>query len=252
MPATGFPTRLIEHVMLAAVASGFAMPLAASAQVSAPATASASDPAVAQVEKAARAWLAQYVAEHALSEPRASATVTAPRRPAPACDAPYDIVATDTRVLTRMRFSVRCPSESRATVYTVKAHIDAPVLVATAALAPNQPLSEANFTRDVRDVALTPDALTDPAQAVGRTLRRAVRAGQVIQMRLLKGVEVIRRGQTVQIVADGSGVQVSVPGTAMQSGAIDDVIRVKNASSGKIVTARVTSAGTVEPIGASK
>nr|WP_249309103.1 flagellar basal body P-ring formation chaperone FlgA [Ralstonia insidiosa] len=232
----------------AAMAGGLLMtPLMAMAQ-----PALTGDPAAAQVEEAAQAWLARYVADHALNDAQASATVSTPRRPASTCGEPYDIAVTDTKVLTRMRFSVRCPGESRATVYVVRARIELPVLVAATALAPNQSLSETDFTHDVRDFAHTPDALTDAAAAIGRTPRRAVKAGQVIQARLLKGVEAIRRGQAVQIVANTGPVEVTVPGTAMQNGAIDDVIRVKNTSTGKTISARVTSASTVEPVGAKK
>lgn len=241
-------TRISKRFALAAAASVLMAPWAAQAQ----APTAGTDPAAAQVKQAAQDWLTRYVADHALADAQASATVSAPRRPAPVCGEPYDIAVADTKVLTRMRFSVRCPGESRATVYMVRARIDAPVLVAAAALAPNQPLTEADFTHDVRDFALTPDALLDPAAAVGRTPRRAVKAGQVIQARLLKGVEAIRRGQAVQIIASTGPVEVSVPGTAMQNGAVDDVIRVKNASTGKTITARVKGAGVVEPIGAKK
>lgn len=248
MSATGFPRRLIRHMALALAASGLAIPFTAFGQ----APASGADPATAQVETSAQAWLTRYVADRALADAQASVTVTPPRRPAPTCGEPYDIAITDTKVLTRMRFSVRCPGESRATVYVVRAHIDAPLLVAAAALAPNQPLTQTDFTHDVRDLALTPDALIDPAAAIGRTPRRAIKAGQVIQTRLLKGVEAIRRGQSVQIVANTGPVQVTVPATAMQNGAIDDVIRVKNVSTGKVITARITGAGTVEPVGTKK
>ena len=248
MSTCGFPKRLLKHLAPATAAGLLMVSFAAMAQ--APAT--AGDPAAAQVEEAAQAWLTRYVADHMLNEAQASATVSPPRRPAPACGEPYDIAVTDTKVLTRMRFSVRCPGESRATVYVVRARIELPVLVAAAALTPNQSLSETDFTHDVRDFAQTPDALTEAAAAIGRTPRRAVKAGQVIQARLLKGVEAIRRGQAVQIVANTGPVEVTVPGTAMQNGAIDDVIRVKNTSTGKVITARVTSAGTVEPIGTKK
>lgn len=248
MPATGSSKRWTKHFVLAAVANGLAMPLLASAQT----PASGGDPAAAEVGAAAEAWLEQYVAKHAVPEAQTSATVTPPRRPAPVCGEPYAIAATDIKVLTRMRFSVRCPGESRTTVYLVRARIDAPVVVAAAALAPNQPLTEADFTHDVRDLASTPDALLDAADAIGRTPRRAIKAGQVVQTRLLKGVEAIRRGQAVQIVANTGPVQVTVPATAMQNGAIDDVIRVKNANNGKIINARVTGPGTVEPLGTKK
>ncbi len=246
MSATGFAKRWSRQLVLAAVVNALAMPLVASAQTS------GSDPAAAQVEAAAQAWLTQYVAEHAVPEAQTSATVTPPRRPAPLCGEPYGIAATDTKVLTRMRFSVRCPGEARTTVYIVRARINAPVLVAAAALAPNQALTEADFTHDVRDFASTPDALFDATPAIGRTPRRAIKAGQVIQARLLKGVEAIRRGQAVQIIANTGPVQVTVPATAMQNGAIDDVIRVKNANNGKVINARVTGPGTVEPVGTKK
>ncbi|MPV70250.1 flagellar basal body P-ring formation chaperone FlgA [Burkholderia sp. BE17] len=252
MLPTDFSKQLIAHLALTVVAAGLAMPMAALAQAPVPTAARGGDPAAQQVKEAAQAWLARYVADHALTAPRTSVAVTPPRRIAPACDEPYDIVATDTKALTRMRFSVRCRGESRATVYLVKARIDTPMLVAATALAPGQTLGEADFRRDVRDFALTPDALTDPATAVGRMLRRAVKAGQVIHARMLKGVEAIRRGQAVQIEANTGPVHVSVPGTAMQNGAIDDVIRVKNASTGKVITARVTGTGTVEPVGTKK
>ena len=252
MPPTHSRTQPVAHVVLAAVIAGLAMPLAAIAQAPAPATADRGDPAVPQVEKAALMWLARYVADHALAQPHASVTVSPPRRAAPTCSEPYEIAATDTKALTRMRFSVRCKGEPRATTYLVKAHIDTPVLVAATALRSGHTLNDADFKQDVRDFALTPDALTDPALAVGRMLRRTVKAGQVIQARVLNGAETIRRGQAVQIEANSGAIRVSVPGTAMQNGAVDEVIRVKNASTGKVIFARVTGADTVEPVGVTK
>lgn len=240
----------IKHVVLAAVIAGLAMPLVAFAQAPTPAT--ARDPAVPQVEKAAITWLARYVADHALTKPHASVVVSPPRRPATACGEPYEIVPTDTKTLTRMRFSVRCKGEPRATTYMVTARIDTPVLVAATALPSGHTLDEADLKQEVRDFALTSDGLTDPALAVGRMLRRTVKADQVIQARLLKGAEAIRRGQVVQIEANTGPIRVSAPGTALQNGALDDVIRVKNATTGKVIFARVTGADTVEPVGIKK
>lgn len=250
MPQTHSRKQPIKHVVLAAVIAGLAMPLAAFAQAPIPAT--ARDPAVPQVEKAAITWLARYVADHALTKPHASVVVSPPRRPATACGEPYEIVPADTKTLTRMRFSVRCKGEPRATTYMVKARIDTPVLVAATALASGHTLDEADLKQEVRDFALTSDGLTDPALAVGRVLRRTVKAGQVIQARLLKGAEAIRRGQAVQIEANTGPIRVSAPGTALQNGAFDDVIRVKNATTGKVIFARVTGADTVEPVGIKK
>ena len=134
----------------------------------------------------------------------------------------------------------------------VRARIDAPATIAAVAIPANKPLTPGDMQLDYRDVAQTPDVLLDPDSAVGHTLRRALKAGQIIQPRMLKGAQVIRRGQAVQILANAGPVEVSAAGTAMQDGAVDDVIRVKNVNTGKIITGRVTGAGTVEPLGGAK
>lgn len=224
---------------LAGAASAQALPLAG-------------DPAAAQVEQAAQEWIGRYVEEHRLTDADTSVTVVPPRRAAPTCGEAYNVSPADTKVLTRMRFSVRCPGTSRASVYVVRAHIKTPVVVTASALLANQPLTADDVALEVRDLALTPDALLDPAAVVGRAPRRALKAGQVVQARILKGVVVVRRGQAVQIVANAGPIEVTSAGTAMQDGAIDDVIRVKNVSTSKVITARITGAGIVEPVGTAK
>lgn len=246
MSATGF-TRPGVLLMAAALLVALVPALSQAQQPRA-----VSDPAVPQVEAAAQAWLDRYIADHAFTDATGSVAVQPARRAAPACDAPYDIAAVETKSLTRLRFSARCPGQTRATAYVVRTRLEVPVLIAASALPANQPISEADVAREVRDIAPMPDALTDAAALANRRTRRALKAGQVLQARLLKGAEAVRRGQAVQIVANTGPVEVTAAGTAMQDGAIDDVIHVKNTATGKTITARVTGTGTVEPVGSVK
>ncbi|WJF90788.1 flagellar basal body P-ring formation chaperone FlgA [Paraburkholderia bonniea] len=236
--------KLIARVLLPAVTALLAGP--GQAQEPVPAALPGVE---AQVQQAALGWLKQDIQRRNLTLLRASATVLPNRRPAPACAGPYDITPAETHALTRLRFAVRCPGTGRASVYQVRAAAYAKVLVSARAIQNGEALTPQDVTLAERDLAATPDALTDPADLAQRSSRRTLQPGQVIQKRFLKGTEAVRRGQSVQIVARTGEVEVRAIGTALQGGAQDDVIRVRNASTGKIIHARVSAAGVVEPVG---
>ncbi|WP_153099491.1 flagellar basal body P-ring formation chaperone FlgA [Paraburkholderia hayleyella] len=226
--------------------AGIALLLATHTQAQAP---SSQPETEAQVQQAALSWLKQEMQRRKTDLLRATATVLPNRRPAPACAEPYAITPAETRALNRLRFAVRCPGTGRATVYQVRPEVYVKLLVSTHAIAHGQALSARDVTLAERDLALTPDALTNPDDIAHRSSRRSLQPGQVIQKRFLKSTEAVRRGQAVQIVARIGPVEVRAVGTALQGGAQDDVIRVRNASTGKVIHARVTSAGVVEPLG---
>ncbi|MGV2290545.1 flagellar basal body P-ring formation chaperone FlgA [Trinickia sp. YCB016] len=202
----------------------------------------------AQVGQAAHAWLDNYVKQHQLQDARVEATVLSSRRPAPACDAPYDITPAGNGQLGHLTFAVRCPNDARTTFYQVRTSVFAKVVVAAADIPARQPIGVDDVTLEEENLAASPDALTDPAALAGRVSRRPIKAGSVVQARFLQGETDVKRGQMVQIVARNQQIEISAPGEAMQNGAKDDVIRVRNTSTGKVIAARVTGPGTVEPL----
>jgi flagella basal body P-ring formation protein FlgA len=202
----------------------------------------------AQVLGRARAWLDDYVRRRDLRHAEATVALLPNRHAAPACDRPYEITAADASRPDRLRFTVRCPGQARATVYPVRATLRADVLVTVAAIPAGTQLAAADVTLASRDLAGAADAVTDPAALAGRVNRRALKAGQMIQTRVLKSVDTVRRGQAVRIVSRAAGVEVSTTGTALQNGARNDTIRVRNARTGKIIAARVVAPDVVEPI----
>lgn len=84
------------------------------------------------------------------------------------------------------------------------------------------------------------------ADAVGKKLRMTVREGAPLRSNQLAEVPVVVSGQLVTIVAESSGVRITVTGRAKSSGGIGDLVRVQNLMSNKEIPARVLDASTVE------
>lgn len=107
-------------------------------------------------------------------------------------------------------------------------------LVAAAALPAGVTLAAGDLREDEVDLAAAGPALTVPAAAVGRTLARALAAGEPLRQPDLKARQYFASGQTVQIVAVGNGYQVSSEGQALAPGFEGQPVRVRT-DSGRIV-----------------
>lgn len=87
--------------------------------------------------------------------------------------------------------------------------------------------------------------LTDPKDAIGMTLKRRLRAGQPIARAHLDSPVLIERGQRVLMVAMQDGIEARTVGEAMKKGRKGEMIKVKNESSQRVVSAVVADAGVV-------
>jgi len=96
------------------------------------------------------------------------------------------------------------------------------------------------------DVAAAPGvALRDPGLAVGRTLARNLNAGAPVRVNDLKARQYFAAGETVRVVALGSGWQVVTEGQAMNAGVEGQTARVRT-ESGRILNARPSGDRQVE------
>jgi flagella basal body P-ring formation protein FlgA len=211
--------------------------------------AQAAEPAlVARLEQAARGQLVRLAAGASLVEPEFEVTVPSPRA-APACRQPLTIEPLDTRAVARMRFAVQCPdSGGWRYEYVVRARVTAMVAVTAAPVAAGQQLAEEDLVLERRDVSAIGDSIGALEMAGGQASRRSLRAGAVLRQGQLGAPVLVRRGQPVVMVARHEQVEVSTAGEALDSGARDAVVRVRNSANGKVVRMRVTGAGTVEPV----
>lgn len=216
--------------------------------------------APAQVEAAARRFLSDQATLKGLVEPQFELHLATPGATPPApCAQPLTVEPADTRYLSRMRFSVACPASANAANvanaagwrrdWIVRAEVSALVVVAAADVPANRPLAEAELAMERRKLTELADALPAPDAAVGQASTRPLRSGQPVLARFLAQPMLVRRGESVTIVARNAGIEVQVAGEAVEPGRRGEVIKVRNASTGKVIRARVVDSGVVEPEG---
>ncbi len=95
---------------------------------------------------------------------------------------------------------------------------------------------EAPAARPVRNAA-------DMDMAVGKEIKRALKAGQPVLTGDLKAPAVIRKGEQVKIVYVATGVRLTVDGVAQNEAAAGEAVRVLNTFSKRTIEATATANG---------
>ena len=88
-----------------------------------------------------------------------------------------------------------------------------------------------------------PDAVLDPEAIIGRESRRALRAGEPLRSYDLQMPIVISRGETVTLVFDAPGIQLTVRARALEDVADGEVARFVNLQSNRTVEALADGPG---------
>lgn len=164
-----------------------------------------------------------------------------------ACSALDPFMPTGARLWGRMTVGVRCVGERPWTLYVqARVSINATFYTAARAIAPGEVLSNADLVARDGDITAMPQAIvTDPAQAVGAVALSRVPAGLPLRTDMLRAASSVAIGQSVHVVAGGSGFSISAEGTAMNNAAPGQQVRVKTAG-GQIITGILKDSQTVE------
>lgn len=142
---------------------------------------------------------------------------------------------------------VRCLGPSSWTIY-VQAHVSvqANYLVAARPLSAGQTLDESDFLRRTGDLGTLPSSvLLDAGQAVGKTVKIGIAAGQPLRSDQLIEPWAIQLGQNVKTVTRGAGFSVSSEGKALNNATEGQVVQVRTPS-GQIVSGIARAGGVVE------
>ncbi len=159
------------------------------------------------------------------------------------CDEVQPYLPPNARMWGRTRIGVRClRGPTRWNVFLpVTVKVFARALVATRALPVGSTLVEGDLAQAEVDLAEeSAQALMRPEQAVGRTLARPLDAGRSVRATHLQPRQWFAAGDTVQVVAQGSGFRVAGEGQALTPGTEGLTARIRT-ESGRILTA--------EPVG---
>lgn len=87
--------------------------------------------------------------------------------------------------------------------------------------------------------------LGDAGRIVGLSLRRALRAGQILRQADLMKTELVQRNESVTVIFEVPGIMLTSRGKALESGAEGDVISLLNVQSKRTIQGTVTGSGTV-------
>lgn len=147
--------------------------------------------------------------------------------------------------------TVRCRVDGRickSLNFTVRVRIYDVVLVAAHDLSYDKPISAADFRQDEIIVDGRTDFIQDFSLIKNLVPSRMIRAGSPVTLNMFRTAMVIVANQPVRLRIRYHGIEASAKGIAMNRGRVGEMIKVKNESSGKIITGRVVDEQTVEVI----
>lgn len=147
----------------------------------------------------------------------------------------------------RIPYSIECDDPT----WTLRARADVslivPVVVAKRNISRDEPLSHRTLTLESKDLSrIYGGFVTDIRQLTGKRARRSLRAGQAVSLSHATAPLMVERDDRILIKVDTQGIKASMAGVALEDGSKGQSVRVRNISSGKVITAWVTDRGTVE------
>lgn len=197
-----------------------------------------------------RAGATQFALQQTTAQP-GSVTVTAgameSRLRLPACPAMEFFIPAGSRLWGNSNVGVRCPTPSTWTVYVpVNVRITADIVFAARPLQTGQKLSEPDILIKSDDITqFTSGVITDPRQALGKTVTLGVAAGYPLRIDMLRAPHVIQQGQSVKIIALGRGFQVNAEGKALNNAAEGQIVSIRTPS-GRVIKGTAREGGIVE------
>ncbi len=203
---------------------------------------------VEQIARAAEAFLESRTGIYA-GDTEVRANPPDARHRLPYCGTPLQgFLRSGTEIAARTIVGVRCSGQKPWKVYVpVDVVVTAAVLVARQTLIKGQVLTEDDITLEKRDVSrIRGGYLSDPRQVIGQRLKTQLIAGKTLKPGMFAADIAIKRGQSVTLTVNTGGFSITMLGTALMDGAVDQRIRVQNIKSGRVVEGIVRSREQVE------
>jgi flagella basal body P-ring formation protein FlgA len=162
-----------------------------------------------------------------------------------ACTALEAFTPSGAQLIGKTSIGVRCNEKPGWSVFVqANIRVSADMLVANRPLAQNTVLSANDFSLQNGELG-QPGILIDPAQAVGKTLKFAIGAGQVLRQDMLRAPYVVMQGQTATVRVSSKGFSVRSSGQALNSGADGQSVQVRMAS-GQVISGIAATDGSVD------
>lgn len=169
------------------------------------------------------------------------------RRNLPPCTAPDAFSPNGSRPWGRTTVGIRCTGSATWTIFmTANVQVISEYLVTTSSLGQGQMITERDISRLKGDLAVLPNnVLTDETQAIGRTTTISMNAGTPLRQDALRTQWAVQQGQSVHIVSNGPGFQITVEGHAI-SNAVEGQSAQVRTPNGQVISGVVRPGGIIE------
>jgi len=163
------------------------------------------------------------------------------------CQRNFEFFFAQEKYLGNTSVGVRCPDNKPWTIYvpvSISAYDD--IWVMKENLDRGSIISLDHIIKERRDLSRYPQGfLTNANEIIGMAAKRRLRSGLVLRSVLLEKPKIIKRGDTVTILAKSKGLEVRMTGKALMNGANGQRIRVRNILTRKIIHGVVTANGLI-------
>jgi flagella basal body P-ring formation protein FlgA len=163
----------------------------------------------------------------------------------PACAAIEAFLPGGSQLMGNTSIGVRCNKKPGWLVFlhaNIKVSVD--MLVANRPLAQNTVLGMNDFSMQNGELG-QPGILTDPVQAIGKTLKFGIGAGQVLRQDMLRAPFVVLQGKTTDVRVRNAGLSIRATGQALNNGTEGQNVQVRM-SSGQVVSGTAAADGSVD------
>src|SRR5512135_3250817 len=168
-----------------------------------------------------------------------------PRVALPACSPLEAFQPSGSPLMGRTSIGVRCTGKPGWSIFVqASIKVTADMLVANRPLPQNTVLGASDFSLQSGELG-QPGILTDPAQAIGKTLKFAIGAGQVLRQDMLRAPFVVLQGRTTDVRVRSESFTIRASGQALNNGAAGENVQVRMPS-GQVVSGMAAADGSVD------
>lgn len=163
------------------------------------------------------------------------------------CSTALNIEATKGLPFGRLQRKVSCSSEGWSLYVRAKVDLSAYIPVTSKTLERDEVVTAENLQWKMLPLtASDQDIITDEKHILGQAVARKIRKNKPIRTNNLSAPWLVSIGEEVIIEAASATFYANMLGVAMDAGKQGDAIRVRNTSSGKIITAYPVAKGRVQ------
>ena len=164
-----------------------------------------------------------------------------------ACDAFEPFLPANAPPWGKLSVGIRCLGPSSWTIYMqAQISVQTNYVVAARPLMIGQTISASDIVSRSGDLGALPSGvLMEADQAIGKTVKMGISSGQPLRSDQLVAPWVVKQGQTVKTISQGSGFSVSSEGRALNNAAEGQIVQVRTPS-GQTVSGIARMGGVVE------